>query len=95
MKTMEDLRGAVARGWCHPLNSTKIMDSDLAEAIAKEVWNLLNPPNLGCATTKELLAELTARAEVTGAIYYRTVDGTLHSEDSSFSHILLELENNG
>lgn len=31
------LRGAIARGWTHPKNSHKEMDSDLALAIADEV----------------------------------------------------------
>jgi len=29
--------GAIARGWCHPKNSHKEMDADLANAIADEV----------------------------------------------------------
>jgi hypothetical protein len=29
---------AVARGWCSPKNSDKVMDVDLAEAIAIEVY---------------------------------------------------------
>jgi len=81
--TREDIMGAVARGWCSPKNENKEMDADLALAISGEVWNLLNPPNLGCATTRELLAEITARIEVGGcdsteigvsALDYRTVD---------------------
>ena len=32
-------------------------------------------PNLGCATTRELLNEITARIEVDGELDYRTVDG--------------------
>jgi hypothetical protein len=71
---MEELRGCVARGWCSPKNARKVMDSDLAEAIAREVWDMLNPPNLGCATTRELLAELQARTEVDGSAGYRTVE---------------------
>lgn len=35
--TKEELRGAIARGWCHPANSKKEMDVDLALAIAEEV----------------------------------------------------------
>lgn len=34
---MQAIRGAVARGWCHGPNTEKEMDSDLAEAISKEV----------------------------------------------------------
>ena len=32
-----DILGAVARGWCNKANENKIMDPDLAEAIADEV----------------------------------------------------------
>jgi hypothetical protein len=81
--TREDIMGAVARGWCAPANVSKKMDSDLALAISEEIWNLLHQPNLGCATTRQLLAEITARIEVGGcdstvigvsALDYRTVD---------------------
>lgn len=33
----EHILGAVARGWCSPLNENKVMDVDLAVAIAREV----------------------------------------------------------
>ena len=33
----EELRGAIARGWCSQKNLHKIMDTDLAEAIFVEV----------------------------------------------------------
>lgn len=36
-KTLNNVRQAVARGWCHPQNEKKIMDADLAEAISYEV----------------------------------------------------------
>ena len=32
-------------------------------------------PNLGCATTEELLNELLVRAQIGGYAQYRTVDG--------------------
>ncbi len=79
----EEIAGAVARGWCAPTTENRVMDAELALAITNEVWNLLNPPNLGCATTRELLAEITARIEIGGwdhtqvgvsALDYRTVD---------------------
>ena len=41
--SFEEVCGAVARGWCSPENSSKEMDSDLATAIAKEVWKLYHP----------------------------------------------------
>ena len=81
--TREEIMGAVARGWCAPTTENRTMDAELAKAISDEVWNLLNPPNLGCATTRQLLEELTARIEVGGcdstevgrsALDYRTVD---------------------
>jgi hypothetical protein len=37
----EDLRGAIARGWCHEVNSHKEMDANLAEAIMWEVEQIL------------------------------------------------------
>lgn len=36
-KVREELRGAVARGWCAPVNAHKVMDVDLGEAIVQEV----------------------------------------------------------
>lgn len=33
----ERIRGAVARGWCHPENKKKEMDVELAIAISDEV----------------------------------------------------------
>ena len=36
--TLAELRGAVARGWCHFKNQHKEMDTDLGEAIVAEVW---------------------------------------------------------
>lgn len=43
-RNSEAIRGAVARGWCHPTNTLKEMDSDLAEAISIEVAKLFNCP---------------------------------------------------
>ena len=37
----EELLGAIARGWCTPINERKVMDSDLAIAIAEEVVKYL------------------------------------------------------
>lgn len=39
-----DVRGAVARGWCHEPNTAKEMDGDLAEAISREVATLYGSP---------------------------------------------------
>jgi len=42
----EELLGAIARGWCSEKNSSKIMDSDLALAIAEEVEPLITSTRL-------------------------------------------------
>lgn len=39
-RSMEAIRGAVARGWCHEPNAAKEFDGDLAEAISQEVARL-------------------------------------------------------
>ena len=45
--TMEQqVREAVARGWCHPKNASKEMDCDLAEAIAEEVVKCFTPSEM-------------------------------------------------
>lgn len=66
-----EIRGAVARGWCHDKNSAKVMDTDLAEAISQEVHSLFiadRNPYLGCATTKQLIEELAARADIAESV---------------------------
>lgn len=40
----EELRGAIARGWCSPENAAKEMDVVLAKAIAEEVARAKMPP---------------------------------------------------
>lgn len=44
--TKEQILGAVARGWSHPSNSHKEMDSNLAIAISDEIATMLlsHPP---------------------------------------------------
>lgn len=79
---LEEIRGAVARGWCHPSNAKKVLDSELAEAIVAEVYKVFladKEPYLGCATTRQLIDELAARAEVSETVgekwpKYKTVD---------------------
>lgn len=39
--TVEDLRGAVARGYCHDENQHKELDGDLLNAIVDELMVLL------------------------------------------------------
>ena len=40
-----ELLGAIARGWCSKKNSSKVMDGDLAVAIAKEVQTYISQSN--------------------------------------------------
>ena len=46
------------------------MDSELAMAFAEIIDGISNEPRLGCATTRELIDELSARSDLD----YRTVD---------------------
>lgn len=83
MRNEDKVLQAVARGWCHSNTSDRIMDVDLAEAIAEEVLPLIqrvDAPHLGMATTGQLLAELRARIEVDylqggGGLDYTTTGG--------------------
>ena len=82
MTTKEQLLEAVARGWCHPENGNKVMDEALAVAIADEVEAAIRSeqkPYLGYASTRQLITELAARAEVAEVVgeawpKYRTVE---------------------
>lgn len=74
---MEEIQGAVARGWGSSKNEKKVMDVDLATAISIEVKKLFvayKEPKLGCATTRQLLAEIKARIDLDGKLDYRTID---------------------
>ena len=54
MTLEEQVTQAVARGWCHPSNSHKIMDVDLTEAIVAEVVESFSPtPNPAAADAGE------------------------------------------
>ena len=59
--TMDEIRQAVARGYCTPENSNKALDFVLCEAISQSVFKADKTPMLGCATTQQLLQELEAR----------------------------------
>lgn len=43
MSLEEQVRQAVARGWCDPRNSHKEMDVDLADAITDEIVRSFSP----------------------------------------------------
>ena len=44
MLELNEIRGAVARGWCSEINLGKIMDCDLTEAISLEIDKLIRSP---------------------------------------------------
>jgi len=53
MIDIDDIQGAVARGWCHKVNEHKVMDPDLALAIASEVAALINTAGATCSMSAE------------------------------------------
>ena len=74
---INDIRGAVIRGWTRKATVEIIMETALVEAITEEVNELFLSdcePHLGCATTRTLLAEISARLEIDGRLDYRTID---------------------
>jgi hypothetical protein len=42
MINMEEIRGAIARGYCTKANENKVLDPDLCEAIAVEVKKIVD-----------------------------------------------------
>jgi hypothetical protein len=72
-RRMAQARQLAAAAWTRPTTEKIAMDAVLAEAFAETIYELMWQPNLGCATTRELLAELTARIEVSGQMDYSTV----------------------
>lgn len=81
-ETIEDVIGqAVGAGsvcW-QSMDETGLFDVVRASMIVDEVVDWIKTtyqaePNLGLATTSELLTELLARAEIGGYDQYRTVD---------------------
>lgn len=58
-----------AQAWCMPEVSNQVMNIKLCCEFAKILDSEMWEPHLGCATTKQLLDELTARSNLS----YRTV----------------------
>lgn len=58
-----------------PIKGTEIVmpEAELTR-IGNKLLEKVDKPNLGLATTRQLLAEITARIEVDGQLDYRTVD---------------------
>lgn len=57
-------REKAAQAWTTAKTSSKVLDGELAEAFALILVEEMYKPNLGCATTKELLDEISARIEI-------------------------------
>lgn len=57
-------RQVAAQAWCFPETANKVMDTDLAEAFARLLVREMYQPRLGCATTRELLNEISARSNL-------------------------------
>lgn len=73
-------RRMAARAWCREKTSGKTMDPELANEFAKILSVHMYKPHLGCATTRELLAEITARVSG-GPLDYRTNECGLKAVD--------------
>ena len=63
-----------AQAWCSPVTEKIEMDARLASEFATILFEEMNKPNLGGATTAEIIDELRARIELDGKLEYRTVD---------------------
>lgn len=74
MSTQEErlsfAREEAAKAWCGGKTSIKEMDVELTEEFAKILVGHMYKPHLGCATTGELLNEITARVD----LKYKTID---------------------
>ena len=67
----------VGVAWTTPETQHITLDTALGVAFADivdEIWAEVAKPNLGCATTRELIEEITARIEIDGNLDYRTID---------------------
>jgi hypothetical protein len=69
--------GAASACWDN-LEGAGVFESEKAKDIGEELMGWVNRPRLGCATTRELIAELEARADVAATVGeswpdYRTV----------------------
>jgi hypothetical protein len=74
MKKLSSLAISKAiQAWSTPETSGIVINEKLCTAFAEILDDILSKPWLGNATTKELLDELQARADVHGYANYKTV----------------------
>ena len=52
--TKKEIMGALARGYTYPKNSHKVLDGDLINDMANEVWTLVNKPTTNVIKTFRL-----------------------------------------
>jgi len=64
-------REEAGKAWCGEKTIGKVMDTDLAMEFAEILVKHMHEPHLGCATTRELFAELEARQD---DMSYRAMD---------------------
>ncbi len=75
-------RQYATQAWCKRNTSNIEMHNVLCEEFAKILhYQIYEESHLGTVTTRELLAELTARIEVSGELDYKTVGEDLESDD--------------
>lgn len=70
---MKSIRTKAVEAWCTKETEKRTMDPVLCQAFADILEKELYKPNLGCATTRELLEEITARIEIDGNLDYKTI----------------------
>ena len=59
VKEKEEILGALARGYCDPMNSRKVMDSDLVIAMEKEIAKIINKKNRKIANLQDFAIWMT------------------------------------
>lgn len=67
-----------SKAWCDSRTSHKVMDVELAEVFSEILDEEMSKPNLGCATTRQLLDEVKARVDLdySTVFYNSSVDHT-------------------
>ena len=73
-RRLEFARQRAAQAWCKDSTSHIVVDPKLAEAFAYILVEEMYTPKLGCASTRELLDEISARFD---NLDYRTIDNDL------------------
>jgi len=70
-RRMKFARQRAAQAWCDKATEKLVFDSVLAESFSKLLVEDMYAPHLGCATTGEMLEEISARVDLD----YKTLGG--------------------